>query len=107
MKYLIYIVIFLALIGIFHFVVQSRLNSNPPFVTEKLDNLLANKKLMDSIGGSPIYEFSYNENDYQLKDTMEYSIKIKGARKVLNYEATQVKQRDGSWTQLKEILDIK
>ena len=66
---------------------------------------LENKTLMDSIGGFKYFEFSYNKNDFKLRDTVKYSITIKGDNKILNYKATQLKTHD-SWLEIKTDLRI-
>jgi hypothetical protein len=106
MKYAVYPVILILFVAIFHFIVQSRLNSGPIFITRKLDDLLADKSLMDSIGGTPVYEFVYNVHDYELRDTVEYVIKIRGEKKALNYKATQIRKADGAWILLTYNLNI-
>ena len=61
---------------------------------------------MDSIGGLKYFEFSYNKNDFKFRDTVRFSIIIKGDSKILNYKATQFKTTPTEWVTIKEDLII-
>lgn len=106
-EYIVYVIIFIVLCAIFHFWTKYSIESNtPPFISDKLSQLKEDNSLMDSIGGFDYFEFSYNKNDFKLRDTVKYSITIKGDKKVLNYRATQLKGLADKWTEIKKDLII-
>jgi hypothetical protein len=106
-EYIVYAIVFMILCAIFHFWTKNSIESNtPPFISDKLSQLKGDKKLMDSIGGFGYFEFSYNKNDFKLRDTVRYSITIKGDKRVLNYRATQLKDVANKWTEIKNNLQI-
>jgi hypothetical protein len=107
-KIIITIVALAILSTVFHFWVKYRIESNtPPFISAKLDELMHNKELIDSIGGTPPFEFTYNKNDYKLRDMVKYTIKIKGSRRTLKYDGVQVKTSpDNKWVPSEEKLVI-
>jgi hypothetical protein len=83
-------------------------SSTPPFVIGKLDELKKDKRLMDSIGGFKYFEYSYNKNDLKFRDTVKYSITIKGSDRELVYNGVQLRISSGSndWKQVGENLLI-
>ena len=89
------VIAFVALVilsAIFHFWAKYRIESStPPFIAAKLNELMDSKELMDSIGGSPQFEFSYNKNDYKIGQMVKYTIRIRGRSRTLIYEGLQVK----------------
>jgi hypothetical protein len=109
MKYehLVYATIFILLCVIFYNWTKYSIESNtPPFIAIKLSQLKEDKRLMDSIGGFKYFEFSYNKNDFKLSDTVQYSITIKGDKRILNYKATQFKSVGDRWTEFRRELKI-
>ena len=106
-EYIVYAIVFIVLVAIFHFWTKDSVESNtPPFISDKLSQLKGDKKLMDSIGGFRYFEFSYNKNDFKLKDTVKYSILIKGDTRVLNYYAIQFKHAADKWSEIQKNLEI-
>jgi hypothetical protein len=83
-------------------------SSTPPFLLDKLDELMGNGELMDSIGGSEHFEYTYNENDFESKDTLNFSIKVVGPKRILVYKAMHVKRSANKkeWELADEILTI-
>ena len=67
---------------------------------------MSNEKLMDSIGGNPKFEFTYNEHDYNLKDTVRYTIKITGTERLLTYTGVQLRKDSVNWLSVDETLAI-
>ena len=106
-KHFVYLAIFFGLCVIGSYVGQYIIESNtPPFILEKLNQLKENKNLMDSIGGFSRFEYSYNKNDFKLRDTVKYSIKITGDTKSCIYKATQFKATSTDWRVIDEDLRI-
>ena len=100
------------LIGLFvlglHFFGKYRVASGtPPFIVNKLNELIENVELMDSIGGRTHFEFSYNKNDFKFGDTVKYSIKIKGTRRTLNYKASHLRIASDQWRLNDEKMEIR
>jgi hypothetical protein len=100
------------LIGLFvlglHFFGKYRLESGtPPFILSKLNELTGNAGLMDSLGGRAHFEFSYNKNDFQFGDTVNYSIKIKGTRRTLNYQGSHLRTGPDQWKLKNEKIEIR
>lgn len=83
-------------------------SNTPPFVLSKLDQLKEDRKLMDSIGGFKYFEYSYNKNDFKFRDTVKYSITIKGSDRTLIYKGVQLRTSSGGddWKQVDENLLI-
>lgn len=79
-----------------HFFGRYRLSRTPPFLLTKLDQLMNRKDLMDSIGGSQHFSYDFNKNDFKLRDTVKYSIKIIGKKKILFYTAVHIRENDAT-----------
>lgn len=73
------------------------------FLPTKLDQLMSDDRLMDSIGGSSYFEYKFNDIEFKRNDTLQSSIKIIGKEKVLIYNAVHVrKARDKNEWDLKD-----
>lgn len=100
---------FIGLSIAFHFISRNAIESSTPdVVSRKLDELMHNRVLMDSIGGSGNFELRFNENDFRFADTAEFSITIKGPARRLIYHAVGLRETaSGEWQLLDEDLVIK
>ena len=85
---------------------EYRKSDTPAFVLAKLDDLAGDKKLMDSIGGQTYFEFSFNKGDFKFRDTVNYSITIKGSTRILNYKGSHVKTKPDTWILYEEAMVI-
>lgn len=90
------------------FMVMSRVikSSTPPFLSDKLEELRDDKALMDSIGGFDKFEYSFNKEDFNHRDTIKYSILINGHEKKLIYRGIQSRVQGSDWKLVSEALHI-
>ncbi|MEO5601313.1 MAG: hypothetical protein ABIR06_10325 [Cyclobacteriaceae bacterium] len=101
------IIILLLAVGLLLFG-RYRMSRKPTFLFTKLDQLMGNEILIDSIGGSKYFESQFNESDFENSDTLRYTIKIVGNKKELFYKATHVRRNGerNEWTLIDEKLII-
>lgn len=106
MKYLIGFLLLFAIAVMGSYFLRNRIVSNsPPFIIEKLEELKANKVLMDSIGEDNQFEFTYNKNDYRERDSVFWRIVLRGPKGTLEYEALHF-YRDSAWIARRENMEI-
>jgi hypothetical protein len=83
-------------------------SSNPTFIENKLDSLLSNEVLMDSIRGNQksYFEVKFSQKNFKEKDSLEYTIKVVGKGGCLYYRGVQTKTSSGTWTVRRESISI-
>lgn len=81
------ILIFLFCAGLYLFGEYRKTVSHPNFLLPKLEALMDDTRLMDSIGGSHDFELQFNVIDFHSKDTLRTTIRIAGSKRTLQYNA--------------------
>lgn len=78
-------------------IMRAYMNSTTPAIlNEIVEQSQENETLMNSIGGYQSYEFTYNQNEVK-KDTLKFTIKIRGYSKTLNYTGYVIKSDERNW----------
>ena len=92
--------LFLILVLVMAYLPPLIFGRTPQFIDQKLEELLADRVLMDSIGGKFSYALMYNKNELKFKDTLKYKIEIKGNERQLTYYGLELRKEKEEWVPL-------
>lgn len=81
---------------------------DPPFLIPKIEELLGDQRLMDSIGGYHRTELEFNQIEFHSKDTLRTSMKIIGKKRTLQYNAVHRRAARGenNWVLINDDMVI-
>lgn len=102
------ILIFLFCAGLYLFGEYQKSVDNPPFLLPKLDALMDDTRLMDSIGGYHDFELQFNRIDFHSKDTLRTTIMISGSKRNLQYNAVHRRavRGENKWVLISDDIEI-